>query len=205
MTHPTVLNLMQRVIPFIEETINTNTAPKNTIIQSGDYIMEIKLIKKHDAFHHLQEWIENCPCCGQRVSRREVRLGQEMIGGLIKAFEYCKQQRIHEFSFTDIKDQLNQLEYSHFNYLVRFGLAYKIKRGRYRLPMKRVSDFLHWAWTVSESYLDDPTKKEGEIGKRIMSEKRITVDQVKGVEQHRQETNGKFTTYYVTPEESQLF
>lgn len=70
---------------------------------------------------------------------------------------------------------------------------------------ERVSDFLHGGREVAKYYLNDPTKKEGDPAKRIMSEERITINEVKGIQELRDETDGKFTKYYVTTEQQSIF
>jgi hypothetical protein len=74
-----------------------------------------------------------------------------------------------------------------------------MKAGQYGLNLTRICDFLHGQWTVAEYFLTDPTKKNGDPQKRIMAEHRITIDQVKGIDQISSETEGKNTEYFQNP------
>lgn len=139
--------ILSESLDFIAETFNHNKFPDTKTITSWDYIVEIKITKKHDGIGNMEEWHKNCPHCGQSISKRMVPMWKEMVSGLIKAFEYCKKNGVHEFEFTAIKHLFTQLEYSRFNYLVRFWLAYKIQRGTYGLPMKRESEWLPPRWS----------------------------------------------------------
>lgn len=89
------------------------------------------------------------------------------------------------------------------NRLVKFGLAFRNDEikingsnlGVYGVPRKRIFDFLHGNWTVAESFLQDPTLPEGHENRRVMSEKRITVDQVPSISKLREQLGDTLTSY----------
>lgn len=153
------------------------------------------------------DYIENangkhtCPNCKRVVEKLRVSFDNLLLSSAIKAFEYAVK---HGQQYVQINQLgLNPRQYSTMNRLVKFGLAFRNEEikingsniGVYGIPRKRIFDFLNGNWTVAESFLQDPTLPEGHENRRIMSEKRITVDQVPSVAKLRQELGDKLTSY----------
>lgn len=137
----------------------------------------------------LEEGVQYCNHCNQKVSYSTRRFDRSMVTGLIKMFEYCCKNKKNKVAISDL--DLSTTEYTSVNHLVRFGLAYKSenKAGIYELPMTRVNDFLSGRWKVAAYYITDPTKSNDDPDKRVMSQDRILIDEVPNIKKV-QEDNG---------------
>lgn len=137
-----------------------------------------------------------CGSCTQKISLRKMRIDSGMISGLIKCFNFVIQNNVQGFQIQEI-DLIPQ-EYSKLNHLVRFGLLYKqadMKNGEYWVPRKTVSRFLAGEWNVAEFYETDPTKKEWEEWRRVMSEKRISIHEIPSVKELQKQFGDHLTEY----------
>lgn len=134
----------------------------------------------------IQNKIQFCWNCHQKVSLRKKKIDLWMVSWLIKAFNFVMKYKRQTFQIQEI--DLNPQEYSKLNNLVRFWLLYKSDDmwiWEYWVPRRTVSRFLAWEWKVAEFYKTDPTKKEWEEGRRVMSEKRITIHEIPSVSELR--------------------
>ena len=131
--------------------------------------------------------IERCECCNQKITKRRKRIDSTMISGLIKCFEYGMETDKTVFQMKYVK--LNKVEYWVINNLVRFWLLYKndsMIKWEYWIPKTTVSKFLKWEWSVAEYYETDPTIPEWEEWRRIMSEERITINDIPSIKKLRE-------------------
>jgi len=167
-----------------------------------DFVHKIEdfALKLDDESIQIETIVENdiqfCGSCGQKVSLRKMRIDSWMISWLIKCFNFVMRNKVQWFQIQEI-DLIPQ-EYSKLNHLVRFWLLYKnweMKNGEYWVPRKTVSMFLAWEWRVSEFYETDPTKKEWEEWRRFMSEKRISIEEIPSVWELKEQFWEKLVEY----------
>jgi len=130
----------------------------------------------------VENWIQFCWSCRQKVSLRKKRIDKAMVSALIKSFNFVIAKQEQTFQIQEI--WFTPIEYWVVNHLVRFGLLYKnwdFWQWVYWVPRKTVSQFLSWKWNVAEYYETDPTKQEWEEWRRVMSEKRIYISEIPSV------------------------
>lgn len=120
-----------------------------------------------------------CPTCGQNIAPRKVTMNKILVSAAIKAYEHSLRIGSNIIQMADVR--LTPVEYSKFNDLVRFGLAYRPqgprKRGEYGIPRERIYKFVANDWTVAEFYHHDPITRKNE-----MSSTRIFCYQVPSVQ-----------------------
>lgn len=124
--------------------------------------------------------IQTCECCGQKISKKRRRVEKSMITALLKATNYCIHSRQRTFKKRDVT-KMTPVEYTLITYLVKFGLLYKdatMKPGEFGIPFTRVKKFFSWEWSVAEYFETDPLLKEGDNGYRVMSENRLYVHEI---------------------------
>lgn len=191
---------MDKLKEYLERYYTGDAVDPTISVQHGDDIIQITITKKHQDESNFDEWIETCPYCQRKTSLRKVFFCSTLVSAMTKGYERCKKHSTNVCPVWEI--ELNPKEYARMNDLVRFGIAFKtqeMKAGQYGLNLTRICDFLHWQWTVAEYFLTDPTKKNWDPQKRIMSESRITINQVKGIDQISKETDGKNAEYFKNP------
>lgn len=195
------------IVKFLEETHSKlqNECYWRGFVSSAvimEYVHKIEdfEMKLYEASIQVETIVDNdmqfCGSCGQKVSLRKMRIDSWMISWLIKCFNFVMKNKVQWFQIQEI-DLIPQ-EYSKLNHLVRFWLLYKnsdMKNGEYWVPRKTVSQFLSWEWNVSESYETDPTKKEWEEGRRFMSEKRISIEEIPSVWDLKEQFWNKLVEY----------
>lgn len=145
---------------------------------------------------YIKNWVEYCWNCNQKVSKMRVRFNSPMLRAVIKAFNYAVKNNRQIINISDLN--LWNSEYSQFNHVVRFWLAYKtedMKGWEYWIPRKRIYDFLQWEFLVAEYFLQDPLKKEWEEWRRTMSDNRISVNEVPSVEALKRQFWERLTEY----------
>lgn len=162
------------IMPFREDI-------KEIYINLKEILMDLSL-----DWIQVENFVENeiqfCWHCHQKISLRKKRIDKWMVSALIKSFNFVMKNKKQHFQIQEI--WLSPIEYGSLNHLVRFWLLYKsndLKRGEYWIPRKTVSKFLKWEWKVAEYYETNPTKKEWEDWRRFMSEKRITINEVPSI------------------------
>ena len=174
---------------------------ENTMhISSGDYIIKVQIIKKHDSSDNFEEWLQKCPQCNQNTSLLKTSFTANMYSWLYKAYTRCKKNSTGIVDITKI--WLTNSEYSVFNKIIKFGLAYKDKgmtKGIYGLPLQRICEFVNNERAIAEYYLTDPTKDKTDPTKRVMSDTRLYVHQIPKVQEIMEKTAGAMTTYYQNP------
>lgn len=146
--------------------------------------------------NNIENWIQFCWNCHQKVSLRKMRIDSWMVSWLIKAFDFVMKNKRQLFQIQEIG--LIPQEYSKLNHLVRFWLLYKSEWMNvwvYWVPRRTVSKFLSWEWKVAEYYETDPTKKEWEEGRRFMSENRITINEIPSIWQLKKQFWEKLVEY----------
>ena len=142
------------------------------------------------------KWIQRCENCNQKVWIRRKKIDTCMFTWWLKMREFAVKNNTQFVLMKQIKWFLTQSEYCNLNHLVRFGLAYKNeKQDGYWIPRKRRQDFLNGERSVAEYYDEDPTILEGEIWRRTMSEKRISVHEIPNIENVKKQTSWNFTSY----------
>lgn len=192
--------MIQRIEDYLDRYYSGKEIDPTFTTTHGDDTIQITIIKKHQDSENFDQWVESCPYCHQKISLRKVTFCTTMVTALKKAYETCIRKQTNKVSIGDIG--LNEKEYARFNDLVRFWLAFKgweLTGGMYWFPLKRVWEFLEWNRSVAEHYLNDPTKKKGDPQKHIMSEKRISIQDVKWIHRLMQETNWFTSEYFKSP------
>lgn len=132
--------------------------------------------------NYIENKIQFCWNCHQKISLIKKRIDSWMVSWLIKAYNFVIKNQRQLFQIQEI--WLNSIEYWKLNNLVRFWLLYKdewMNIWVYWVPRRTVSKFLAWEWKVAEYYQTDPTKKEWEEGRRFMSKNRITINEIPSV------------------------
>lgn len=146
--------------------------------------------------NYVEKSIQYCWNCRQKVWKIKISFSNPMLRALIKAFEYAIRNNTQTVDISKL--WLENSEYSQFNHVVRFWLAFKnddMITGEYWIPRKRVQQFLNGDWKVAEYFLQNPLKKEGEEWRREMSENRIWIHEVPSVSKLKELYGEKLTTY----------
>lgn len=195
---------MDKLIDYLQRYYNGDIIDPTASIQHGDDIVQITIIKKHQNDTNFEEWVDTCPYCNRKTSLRKVFFCSTLVSAMQKWYDRCKK---HATNICPVwKIGLDPKQYARFNDLVRFWIAFKtkeMKAGQYGLNLWRICDFIHGQRTVAEYFMTDPTKKNWDPQKRIMAESRITIDQVKWIDQISLETNGNNSKYLKNPFTSQ--
>ena len=137
--------------------------------------------------------IERCALCNHIIAKRKVVFNHSHLTATMKAFNYAMRHGTTRVHTPDLG--LSNVEYTVFNYLIRFGLMYKtddMKSGEYGVPRKRISEFLHGRWRVAEYIIRDPVTKT-----QTMSESRVFVFQVPKIKDVMAKYGPKLTEYVV--------
>lgn len=192
---------LEKMNKFVLDYIQWNGSDSVMHISSDDFIVKVQIIKKHDHEENFDEWVQKCQYCHQKVSLRKVSFTRVFLSAIIKAYQYAKKNATHIIHIGDI--WLTPIEYSRFNDLVRFGLAYKEKwmwRWIYWLPLQRICQFVNGEWKVAEYFLTDPTKEKTDPQKRIMSESRIWISEIPKSQEIMDATNQTMSKYFNNPD-----
>lgn len=181
----------------------TGTARDTTMqTSSGDYIIKVQIIKKHDSSDNFEECetVQKCPYCNQSTALLKTSFTANMYSWLYKAYTRCKKNSTGIVDITKI--WLTNSEYIVFNKIIKFGLAYKDKtmtKGIYWLPLQRICEFVNNERAIAEYYLTDQTKDKTDPTKRVMADTRIFASQIPKVQEIMDKTDGKMTEYYNNP------
>lgn len=190
-----------RIIEYLQAYYKWEKVNPTFIANHGDDIIQVTIIKKHQSIEIFKKWVRKCPVCNQKISLRKVRFCSAMVTWLKKALDYCEKNQVNLFLMWDLN--LNQKEYARFNDIVRFWLLFKDKEfkkaGMYGMPVARVKEFFKWSWKVAEFYLNDPTKSSNDPQKRIMSDRRIPINEIPWITKLLEETNNFKNEYYNNP------
>lgn len=127
------------------------------------------------------KWIQRCENCNQKVWIRRKKIDTCMFTWWLKMREFAVKNNTQFVLMKQIKWILSQSEYCNLNH--------------HWIPRKRRQDFLNGERSVAEYYDEDPTILEGEVWRRIMSEKRISVHEIPNIERVKQQTSWNFTSY----------
>lgn len=177
------------------------------MIKPGDYIVTDEFGYKHayspEEFGKNFDLIEdapvspeidgdNCLRCGQSIAKRKVVFGGGLVGALIKAYFYASEKQKQVVRISELN--LNNIEYTRMNDLVRFGLLYKsgekTEYGEYGVPRKRIAEFLNDKWPVAKYFYKNPLTGEHE-----MSEERIYFSMVPSTAKLVEQYGEKLTAY----------
>lgn len=146
-----------------------------------------------------EHWIQRCENCNQKVALRKQTFDRTLVTWWIKLREYAIKNNTQTVMIADISNKLTKSEYCNVNHLVRFWLAFKtdqMHKGEYWIPRKRRQQFINGERSVAESFIEDPTIIEDTGEKRrIMSENRITIHEVKNIAQVKQMNGWYFTLH----------
>lgn len=192
---------LEKIKSFIVDHIDWKINDSVIHVSSDDYIVKVQIIKKHKGTEWLDEWVQKCDHCHQKVSLRKVIFTSVFLSAIDKAYRRAKKNATWSVQISEI--WLTPIEYSRFNDLVRFWLAYKDKSDKrwiYRLPMQRICQFMNGEWNVASYFLTDPTKTNDDPMKRIMSDERIPVTKVPNSYEILTRTNETMSEYYQNPD-----
>lgn len=104
---------------------------------------------KEKAFiHDHRNEIGRCPYCDSNIKDRKVTLYRELINALYDVYCWCGKNRQHEFHTKEVKHLFDQITYTRFGDLVRFGgIVYKPKidghaeKALFGIHMARAKEF----------------------------------------------------------------
>lgn len=151
--------------------------------------------------------IYRCPLCENTRSVYKIHFSLAHVRILQKIFVHCVENKTHIIKKSDIVT-LTHWDYTNFPVLQRFGFLYWLqdeegnrtrKWGKWGVAVKRIRDFLIWAYEVAEySERDTATKKQR------TSDRRITIAEVRRYsDEQRKKDNESFLPYFITYEENE--
>ena len=110
---------------------------------------------------------QSCPCCGQSVNKRLIRVDSSMVQSLKSIYTWAKETGRHEFKRKEIAHLFKtDSEVGHFGDWVHFGgIFYKKQKGSWGIHLERAYSFLKGEAEITLEVYYDPLAKTYEVAK----------------------------------------